>query len=711
MTRPTLVSGLLALTLLSSAAAQTPLQDTFKSLSDDERTYFQHVATLSNPFFEGRAPGLRGNQLAAEYVEFNFRKIGLTPGFPGVQPEGGAGTPAPFSSFRQAFSTGKETKPKAQALSYTAGGAAVTLKPGADFTVRGISGAGQVERPVVFVGYGIAEGKDGYNSFEGLKEGEDLSGRIALLLRFEPLNDAGKSRWSDSGRFSNRSTLAGKLRALADRKAAAVLLVSPPGVDDPRAKTIEDTASSTAGTMMAMPVINLHVDAATAMLAAAGADLAALRRQADERGGIQEIPGLTVNLDAAVAREPNATDNVAGVLAGRGSLKDDYLIVGAHFDHVGYGLFGSRTNEAGKLHPGADDNASGTAGLIMLASRIAADYQKLPEGADARSIIFVAFSGEEGGLIGSRHMVKNSPVPASRVYAMLNMDMIGRARHDKQGRPKCEAAGVGTAKGFSDLLKPIFEDSGVAVKTLPGGQGPSDHASFYRANIPVLHFFTGLHDQYHAPTDTYSRIEPAGAMKIVDLVRTVATTLATRAETLEFTQASGPGIDYNEPTEEAPIDVAGRPATDEELETLRKARDAAAAARDAAQKNAPAATPAAPSKRARTPEAPANTPSATPAPGTGSGRAGSRVRFGIQPGDYSEGGGGLQVGDVFPNTSAAEAGLKQGDVITKWNDAPISGVQDWMPHLGRAKPGDTVKLTVKRGDETLILNATLKAAD
>ncbi|HYC99902.1 MAG TPA: M28 family peptidase, partial [Phycisphaerales bacterium] len=480
MTRPTPVAGLLAaFTLLANAAAQTPLQDTLKTLSDEERTYFQHVTTLSNPFFEGRAPGLRGNQLAAEYVEFNFRRIGLTPAFPGDQP--GTTTTAPFSSFRQTFSTGKETKPKAQSLSYTAAGSSVTLKPGIDFAVRGVSGAGQVERPVIFVGYGIAEGKDGYNSFDGLREDEDLSGRVALLLRFEPLNDQGKSRWSDNGRFSNRSALAGKLRALADRKAAAVLLVSPPGVDDPRAKTIEDTASSTAGTMMAMPIINLHVDAAAAMLAAAGADLTALRKAADERGGIQDIPGLTVNLDAAVTREPNATDNVGGVLRGRGSLKDDYLIIGAHFDHVGYGLFGSRTNESGKLHPGADDNASGTAGLIMLASRLAAEYAALPDGASTRSIIFVAFSGEEGGLIGSRHMVKNSPVEASRVYAMLNMDMIGRLR---EGR--LEVGGVGTAEGLEEWSRPYWDESGLTIKTSKVGASNSDHASFHRVKVPNL---------------------------------------------------------------------------------------------------------------------------------------------------------------------------------------------------------------------------------
>lgn len=677
-----LVAALSLLTAPIVATGQTPLVDALKTLSDGERAYFQHVTTLSNPFFEGRAPGLRGNALAAEYVEFNFRSSGLTPAFPMVKTEGEGMETArtPFASFRQPFSTGRETVVKAQALTYTAAGTTVTLIPGTDFAIRGTSGTGTVTLPVVFVGYGINQAQDGYSSFDGMKEDEDLSGKAALLLRFEPLNEKGKSRWSETGDFTSKSTLAGKLRALVNRKAAAILLVSPPGVDDPRANTIEDTKSSTQGTSMSVPVINLHVDTAAKMVSAAGADLMALRKGADEKGGVTDIAGLTVAVDAAIAREPNSTDNVGGVLAGRGALKDEFIVVGAHYDHVGYGLFGSRTNSVGKLHPGADDNASGTAGLLVLAAQLADEYARLGPDASARSIMFVAFSGEEGGLIGSRHFVKNAPVEASRVYAMLNMDMIGRARQDAQGRPKCEVSGVGTAKGFEELLAPMFESSGVAVKTLPGGQGPSDHASFYRGNIPVLHFFTGLHDQYHAPADTYGRINVVGAARIYKLAGTVATALALRAEPLEFTTSKGPSIDMNEPTDDPRTAVNAKPAEE------------------------PVAT-----RRARTPEAAPTPADPQPAPGGGGGRGGSRVRFGIQPGDY-DGGTGIEVGDVFPNTSAADAGVKAGDIIVKWNDTPIANVQDWMPLLGRASPGEKVKLTVKRGSETLVLDCTLKAA-
>lgn len=697
--------------LLSSAGAlaQTPVQDAFKTLTPDEKAYFQHVATLANPFFEGRAPGLRGNELAAEYMEFNLRKLNLAPAFPEksktdkpVVESAEAPTPAkaPWTSYRQAFTAGDRTVAIAQSLSYTANGQTITLAPGTDFHVRGNSATGQVNLPVVFVGYGIADGKDGYNSFDGLAEGADLSGKIALLFRFEPLNDAGKTRWAEDGIFSSRSTLTSKLRALSDRKAAAVLLVSPPGVDDPRGTTIEDTRSTASRNKVAMPVINLHVNAATKMLAAAGADLLALRKAVDEKGNTHDIAGVTVAIDAAVERKPNATDNVGAVLAGKGALKDDYIVIGAHFDHVGYGLFGSRggSKASGKLHPGADDNASGASGLLILAAKLAADYAKLPDNADARSIMFVGFSAEEGGLIGSDFFIKHSPLPASKVYAMLNMDMIGRARHDSQGRPKCHAAGVGTAAGFSDLLKPLFDASGVAVQELPGGQGPSDHANFYESNIPVIHFFTGLHDQYHTPADTYDHINPTGAVKIVELVRTVASTLSTRPETLEFTKSRGSGIDYTEPTEDAPSStpaakpIAAKPITQPD--------------------NPPAPTDPqpTPSRRARTPSAP------EPAEKTGSSgndepaptRTGSRVRFGIAPGDYDSNTGVL-VGDVYPNTPAAEAGLKQGDVITKWNDTPLTSVQDWMPLLTRASPGDKVKLTVKRGTETLTLDCTLKA--
>ncbi|MFT3685188.1 MAG: M28 family peptidase [Phycisphaerales bacterium] len=660
-----LLLTLSALTLLTTQAfAQTQLNEAFKTLDADEKVYFQHVTTLSNPFFEGRAPGLHGNQLAAEYVEFNFKKLGLAPAFTAAANKADGdddqAKAAPTSAYRQSFSTGRETVAKTQSFTYTANGKAATLIADRDFAVRGTSGNAKLDAPVVFVGYAIQDGKDGYASFGA---DDDLTGKAALVLRFEPLNDKGKSRWTADGAFSGKSGLASKLRAIADRHAAAIILVSPPGADDPRTNTIEDTKSSTGGTAMSVPIINLHVDAAAAMLAATGADLTALRKAADDKGGITEVTGLSVSIDAAVERRRNSTDNVAAVLAGKGSLKDDYIVIGAHYDHVGYGLFGSRTNETNKLHPGADDNASGTAGLLVIASKLAADYAKLPADANARSVMFVAFSGEEGGLIGSRHFVKNSPLEASRVYAMLNMDMIGRPRHDSKSRPKCEVSGVETAKGFMDILKPFFDDSGVAIKTLPGGQGPSDHASFYKANIPVLHFFTGLHDQYHTPRDTYDMIEPQGAVKIIELVRAVGTNLAQRTEPLEFTTAKGASVDYTEPNEEAPSPTAAAPAE-----------------HAAAPKPAPAKDNG-PRRRARTQAPEPATPPANDEPATPS-RSGMKVRFGIAPGDY-DGGNGVLVGDVYPNTSAADAGLKTGDIITKWNDAALSSVQDWMPQLMR----------------------------
>jgi hypothetical protein len=331
----------------------------------------------------------------------------------------------------------------------------------------------------------------------------------------------------------------------------------------------------------------------------------------------------------------------------------------------------------GKLHSGADDNASGTAGLLIAAKRLRAQYDALPADANVRSVLFLAFNAEEGGLIGSRYYIGHAPIPAERTTAMLNMDMIGRVRNGR-----LEVSGVGSAEGWAEWLKESWDRSGqsegtkLTVRTLPGGSGPSDHASFYRAGIPVLHFFTGLHADYHLPTDLYPTVNTPGAVAVVGTVLDVVTRLAARVEPLEFKRSSGPSIDM---------------AINRD--------DPRARAADPTPGATPAAAPAADPHGGAA-------PGAAPAPG---GMGGSRVRFGIAPGDYTGEGGGVEVGEVFPGTSAAEAGLKAGDKMMSWNGKPTPTVEDWMPMLSGAKPGDVVEIVLRRGSETLTVKATLKA--
>lgn len=665
-----------------------------QAMSADEQRYVQHLVTLSNPWMEGREPGDRGNELAAEYLEWWFRHMGLDPIFPVVETAAdGTEVVTPRAGYRQGFQFGTRLRvDHSMVRLMTAAGPYGESKPGAalraglDYSVLGASGSGEAEGPVAFVGYAIASGPEGYATF---REGDSLEGKIALMFRFEPLNEQGQSRWRERG-FTSASALATKLRAVMARKPLAVIVVNPPGVDDPRADRLETVRSgqgggartgSPGGPDGGVPVIQMSMASADRLVRTSGRTLAELRRLADEKTpdqpGVIDLATTRVSVRTRLSRNPVWTENVAALLPGRGSLADQYVVIGGHFDHIGYGYFGSRgQNPQGVIHAGADDNASGTAGVLLAAEQLVRRYAALPPDAEARSIIFIGFTAEESGLNGARHFVRNAPVSASSITAMLNMDMIGRVRDQR-----LQIAGVGTARGFADLLRPMVESSGLTARLLPGGRGPSDHAVFYGESIPVLHFFSGLHDEYHAPGDVYTTINYSGAVRVVNLVSEVAMAVVRRAEPLEFTTATGPSADLTQPS------------------------------RTPERTPAPALSPA-PVLPGRVQEgvSPSGASPAGDAAPT-AGPSGVRVRFGIAPDNYADDQPGVLVGSVFPGTSAAEAGLQKGDRLMRWNNKPLLSVEDWMPLLASANPGDEVEITLVRDGQTRTVKVVLRARE
>lgn len=632
--------------------------------------YREHVVTLANPFFEGRGSGTRGNQLASDYVEFWFKQLGLKPAFDSVErARDGTEVVTADGAFKQPFEVGASVEVSAAAVEFstvkTPDGAAprtIRLTQHTDFEIMGISGSDVAEGGLVFVGYGIEKGPaPDYSKFSSFKDDDDLSGKVVLLLRYEPMTDKGESQWT-VGAWSDMSSLRTKLGTLVDRGAAGVLLVTPPGAKEPRntpASGLQTTAMTSRGMgkPQEIPIAMITQKKADQIVRLADAQqrsLEDLRKLADKGGGVIPLPGVRATVSATVERPPRMTSNVAAVLPGKGPLASQFLVIGAHFDHIGDGrLGGSAKDEPGKIHFGADDNASGTAGMLVMAERMSRAYQQLPDGASTRSVLFMAFSGEEIGLLGSRHFVQSGKYAASSIYAMLNMDMIGRLRDDK-----FELHGTGTAEGFNDLLKPLLDSWGVPIKNLPGGRGPSDHSSFYSGGIPVLFFFTGFHEQYHTPRDVSQLVNFEGAIKVLDLVTPIATMLASRTEPLVF----------------------------KSTEPVKKER----------------------------PEAPADhAAGAVPAQADQQqvgGVAGTRIRFGIAPGDYSGSDTGVAVGEVYEGTSAADAGIKVGDRLMKWNGAEIDSVETWMSQLGKHKPGDVVTVTLQRKDGKVEdVKVTLKA--
>ena len=272
------------------------------------------------------------------------------------------------------------------------------------------------------------------------------------------------------------------------------------------------------------------------MLAPLGKTLDAIQASIDGAAGGPKpasalVPGVTVRLRPALGRAVgNNARNVAALLEGGDpAVRDEVVVLGAHHDHVGYGWFASAGGAAaaGKIHPGADDNASGTAALLEVAEDLAAGKPR-----PRRSVLFLSFSGEELGLLGSQHWVDHPTVPLANLVTMVNCDMVGRYDPAR----KLEIGGVGTGAGLQDLVASANAPYGLDLSWDPQGTAPSDSTSFFRKKIPVLFLFTGIHDEYHTPKDTCGTLDYADGEKVARLCRDVVVRLADAETRVAYTK-------------------------------------------------------------------------------------------------------------------------------------------------------------------------------
>ncbi|MEL6497758.1 MAG: M28 family peptidase [Planctomycetota bacterium] len=499
--RTPLMFGFIVMTALPAVAE--PKSDVL-DFEADHRVFTQHIYYLANDFMDGRVPGSRGAEIARQYAETAFERSGLTPAFAEtLTAEDGTETEQPFASWRQPFALGGRVEVKL--AEFSANGQAFTHER--DFVVTGLGGEGTLSGDAVFVGYSIDDGNDGFTSYP---EGTDLTGKLAVMLRFEPMDDSGMSLWTEDDGWSNSASFDNKLRAAFDRGAAGAVVINTPGADDDRINRLDAFRGSGLGAEQ--PVFLMSQDAGTRWLeGATGMSIADLIENANEGGSVMSIDG-GVNLAADVEREAVFAENVGGVLWGQGDLKDEWIVMGAHIDHIGMGDFGSRWG-SGKLHPGADDNASGTAGVLLLADLLARSYAELPENADARSIVFIAFDAEESGLNGSRYYVNNPIAPLEDHAIMTNFDMIGRITDDR-----VLLSGLETGEGLQDLLQPAMDKSELELVIPSSMNGASDHSSFLARGIPVLFsIIADFHDDYHTPDDVVWKINTADATRTCHL--------------------------------------------------------------------------------------------------------------------------------------------------------------------------------------------------
>lgn len=458
----------------------------------------RNVGYLASPECEGRGPTTRGIQLAADHIAAEFRTIGLKPG-------GQAGYFQPFS-----IAGGV-----ARLTLVGPNGRTVELKQGVHFQPLGNDQQGKVTGPVVFAGYGITTKQPPYDDYAGLNVG----GKVVVLLRDTP-------RSADPDRpkeLAAAAPIAAKLALAKKNGAAAVLLVNDAETAREGDAPLDYSYVAVARGGARLPALTLRRSLLEAMLPA-GRTLADIEAGIDRdlKPASQELTGWTARLEVERKADAVPLKNVVGVLEGHGPLAQETVVVGAHYDHLGYGAPSSL--QAGKrraIHHGADDNASGTSALIEVARRFAALSQR-----QGRRLVFVAFSGEELGLFGSRHYCNQPPFDLKSTAAMFNLDMVGRLRKDdKSGQFRLLTEGHGTAAPFKELIDNQAKKHGFTLVSKASAFGPSDHASFAGKKVPALFVWTGTHPEYHRPTDTADRINYEGIRRIVALGEEVVTAM------------------------------------------------------------------------------------------------------------------------------------------------------------------------------------------
>jgi hypothetical protein len=445
---------------------------------------------LASDELEGRGVGTAGLDRAADYIADQFSRAGLRP------------LPA-RDDFFQPFqmTTASEVGP-GTALRF----GSQELAPGKDFTPLSISAEGAFAGKVVFAGYGISSEKFKYDDYAGI----DVRGKIVLAMRFEPHDDKEKSRFTGD-QWSPEAHLVTKARVAQDHGAAALLLVTPPDHKG-------DEALMPFGRAMGRDrkIAIIHVTTAVAddlLKRETDKDLAALEEAINKTGKPTSIDLEAVELSGKVEikRKEVTVKNVLACLPGRGPHADEYVVIGGHYDHLGRGGIGSLAPTTRAIHHGADDNASGVTAIIQIAAHMA-KARPLD-----RSLIFAAFTAEEEGVIGSEHFVDHPPVPLARITAMINLDMVGRMKDQT-----LYVGGTGTAAPFESLVNRAAAESPAHLKTWEkGGIGPSDHMSFALKRIPVIFLWTGLHPDYHRPTDTADKINYTGLEEATDLAEKI----------------------------------------------------------------------------------------------------------------------------------------------------------------------------------------------
>jgi len=596
LTRTRRLFAVLAVAAVAVAVSSPPQADPNRYVTD--------IKSLASPEMEGRGAGTKGLTRAEHLIEKRYRELHLDP--------------AGVKGYTQAFTvvTGARLKSDNRCAVQTAD-KKLELKIEEDFVPFSFSASGQVAASLVFAGYGATANEFHYDDYAGL----DVKDKIVVVLRYEPSGFAEKS--GNHG-LTQHSQLITKAINARNHGAKALVVINGKlgeGEEDLLTRFGSVSGPENVGIVMAQ-VKNAVADG---WFQSAGKALKDVQDEinASTKPASFDFPDtlhLSLNIDIETTRA--AVSNVLAWLPGQ---TDEYVIIGAHYDHLGRGDFDSLApSQIGQIHPGADDNASGTAGVLELARLLVPQRGKLK-----RSILFMDFAGEELGLLGSAEWVKEPTRPLAKAVAMINMDMIGRIKDDK-----VYIGGVGTGSTFKDVLEQAQKEAPFKIEYSAGGYSSSDHTSFVAKKIPVLFFFSGLHSDYHKPSDTWDKINAPSAARLLDMVESVAVQLATTDQPPAFQVVA----------EEKPI---------------------------------------------------------------GGGGGGYGPYFGSVP-DFGQVENGVKFSDVRPNSPAAKAGFKAGDILVQFGDKPIKNLYDFTDALRRSKVGDMVEVKVIRDGQPVTASVKLE---
>ncbi|QDU10483.1 M20/M25/M40 family metallo-hydrolase [Gimesia aquarii] len=651
--------------VLGKTPAKTTKSNVKSNLnSESNQRMLDAIKYLASDELEGRGVKTRGINLAADYIEKEFKAAGLN-----VQSVNNSA----FQKFT--INTGSKLGSVNQLELVGPDGKTIPLKYDKDFRSCSFGGSGKFDAELVFCGYGIDAKDVKYSDYAGI----DVKDKVAIILRRTPQQGDKKSPFAGAHGISRYAALRYKVSTAFGKGAKAILFVNDSYSTKENKKeaqeleedAIEELITTTenweksskdkkteadrelkkalhevlqarkrlkngtfdvlmkfgyagSGDGRSIPIAHITIETCNQLFKDAGKPtLQKLEAQIDTdlKPESFALPQWKAKGEIQVEQIRTEVKNVIGVLEGKGPFADETVVIGAHYDHVGYGGEGSLAPGSTDVHNGADDNASGTVALIELARRLAARKTPLP-----RRVVFIAFTGEERGLIGSAHYVKNATFDIKNTVAMLNMDMVGRLTNDK-----LTVFGTGTAPRWKKLVEETAKEYDLKLSLKPEGFGPSDHSSFYGKQIPVLHLFTGTHSDYHRPSDDWNKINIPGMQRIVGFLEEIAVATAENPDRPKYVKIE-------------------RPATNM--------------------------------------------------------RSGNRPYFGSIP-DFGGEGPGYHISGASPGSPADKAGLKAGDAIIKMGKTKIGGLDDFDLALRMFSPGDQVEVTVMRDGKRVKLTVKL----